>query len=399
MFSGRTPSELSPSRLALVLARVREAGELLDLTESNPTRAGFVFGAEAFANAMSSPRALQYEPDPCGWIGARQAVARYYGRRGVEVDPSRIVLTASTSEAYSLIFKLLCNPGDEVLIPSPSYPLFEHLAAADCVRPVPYRLSLEHRWRIDAAEIRRACSDRTRAIIVVSPNNPTGSVATPAEVGGIRDVCREHRIALVWDEVFVDYPLEIPAEGVGAPFEAEGVLSFTLNGLSKVAGLPQVKAGWVVVDGPDDVALAALNRLEFLSDLYLSVGTPVQRALPDLLEMSPTIQADIRRVTATNLATLRAAVAGTAIDVLPVEAGWSVCLRVPRLMDDASLVEELLVRAKIYVQPGYFYDFEREGIVVASLLTPPATFAEGIRRLGRTIHRHAGGDDSDDQAP
>lgn len=370
---------------ALELARTR--GPLVDLTESNPTRAGFVTEPEQLAGMLATADAVRYEPDPRGWIGARRAVAEYYRRRGTVVDEERVLLTSSTSEAYALLFKLLCDADDEVLVPTPSYPLFEHLAAAECARAVPYRLSFDGRWSLDASALEDAVTPRTRALVVVSPNNPTGSVLTTRELEVVARVCRDRGLVLICDEVFADYPIRLSPDAASSPYALDGVLVFTLNGLSKIAGLPQLKAGWIVAGGDDRRTRDALPRLEFLADLYLSVGTPVQRALPALLERSPAIRRAIQEALGTNLRTLHRAIEGTAIDVLPTEAGWAAVVRVPRILDDETFALQLLDAESTVVQPGYLYDFEDEGFIVVSLLTPPPTFEEGVRRLVSFVGR------------
>ena len=336
---------------------------------------------------LATPDAIRYEPDPRGWIGARRSVAEYYAARGASVDPDRVVLTASTSEGYALLFKLLCDAGDDVLVPSPSYPLFEHLANAECVRAAPYQLDFDGRWRLDSDELERVVSPRTKAVVVVSPNNPTGSVLTTDEVRGVADFCVRRGAALICDEVFADYPHRLPHRAARAPFECDGVVTFTLNGLSKIVGVPQLKAAWILVDGTPDQVAEVMPRLEFLADLYLSVGTPVQRALPGLLALAPETQAAIRDVLGQNLVFLREGTAGTAVDVVPVEAGWAAVLRIPRILDDESFVLRLIDVEATVVQPGYFYDFAGEGFVVVSLLTPPPVFRDGVERFLSLVAR------------
>lgn len=387
VFSTRTPPSLSPNRISAALDRARSRGPIVDLTESNPTRAGFVTDPARLAALLSSADAVRYEPDPRGWIGARDSIVEYYGARGSSVGADRLVLTASTSEGYALLFKLLCDSGDEVLVPTPSYPLFEHLANAECVRAMPYRLDFDGRWYLDAAELERVATARTRAVIVVSPNNPTGSVLTTPEVGAVLEFCRRRGIALICDEVFADYPNRLPPDAAPAPFDHDAVLAFTLNGLSKIAGLPQLKAGWILASGSRRLVAEAMPRLEFLADLYLSVGTPVQRALPGLLEIAPSIRDSIREATGANLAVLLESVLGTAVDVLPVEAGWVAVLRIPRILDDETFALKLLEEYSTVVQPGYFYDFADERSVVVSLLTAPSVFRDGVSRLLALVER------------
>ena len=387
VFSSRIPSNLSPNPISRALELARRRGPLVDLTESNPTRAGFTVDPHRMTELLATPDAIRYEPDPRGWIGARRSVAEYYAARGASVDPDRVVLTASTSEGYALLFKLLCDAGDDVLVPSPSYPLFEHLANAECVRAAPYQLDFDGRWRLDSDELERVVSPRTKAVVVVSPNNPTGSVLTTDEVRGVADFCVRRGAALICDEVFADYPHRLPHRAARAPFECDGVVTFTLNGLSKIVGVPQLKAAWILVDGTPDQVAEVMPRLEFLADLYLSVGTPVQRALPGLLALAPETQAAIRDVLGQNLVFLRESTAGTAVDGVPVEAGWAAVLRIPRILDDESFVLRLLDEEATFVQPGYFYDFAREGFVVVSLLTPPPVFRDGVARLLSLVAR------------
>ena len=387
VFSSRIPSNLSPNPISRALELARRRGPLVDLTESNPTRAGFTVDPHRMTELLATPDATRYEPDPRGWIGARQSVAEYYAERGESVDPDRVVLTASTSEGYALLFKLLCDAGDDVLVPSPSYPLFEHLANAECVRAAPYQLDFDGRWRLDSDELERVVSPRTKAVVVVSPNNPTGSVLTTDEVRGVADFCVRRGAALICDEVFADYPHRLPHRAARAPFECDGVVTFTLNGLSKIVGVPQLKAAWILVDGTPDQVAEVMPRLEFLADLYLSVGTPVQRALPGLLALASETQAAIRDVLGQNLVFLRESTAGTAVDGVPVEAGWAAVLRIPRILDDESFVLRLLDEEATFVQPGYFYDFAREGFVVVSLLTPPPVFRDGVARLLSLVAR------------
>lgn len=382
VFSRRIPAEFGSNRLTRALEAARKRGSIVDLTESNPTRAGFAADPTHLATLLAAPEAVRYDPDPRGWIGARRAVVEYYGRRGRIVDEDRIVLTSSTSEAYALLFKLLCNASDEVLVPAPSYPLFEFLASAECVIAAPYQLTFDgRRWGIELPELERALTSRSRAIVVVAPNNPTGSVLTADDLEAVMRLCRDNGLVLICDEVFADYPHDLPARFVPTPYDGEGAVVFTLNGLSKVAGLPQLKLGWIVASGDDRAICGVLTRLEFLSDLYLSVGTPIQRCLPALLDIAPSIQESIRGALSANLRTLRAAVADTALSVLPVEAGWTAVVRAPRIFDDETFALKLLEEESTLVQPGYFYDFEEDGYLVLSLLTPPAVFAEGVQRL------------------
>ena len=375
-FSRRVPRDLRPNRIAGALTQ--SGPPPFDLTVSNPTACGIVYPRRLLA-ALADPAALCYRPDPRGLREARAAVAGEYRRHGVALDPERIVLTASTSEAYSFLFKLLCEPGERVLTPLPSYPLFEHLARVEGVGARPYHLDPEAGWRLDLDEIAGA-GNEVRAVVVVHPNNPTGSYVTAADAAALAGLCRQRGWALIADEVFLDYPLD----GGGAPsFAARAdALTFTLGGLSKSVGLPQLKLAWIAVSGPPNEVGAALERLEFIADTFLSVGTPIQIALPDLLGAGGEIRAAIAARCRANLAALRAiAHAYPEVTVLPADGGWSAVLRVPAVIGEEELVLMLLERDGVAVQPGFFFDFPRDGTVVASLLPPPETFRGGVDRL------------------
>lgn len=389
MFSSRTPLDLTPNPLVEAIARRRASGaDLIDLTVSNPTRAGIAYPSERILAALATPASLVYEPDARGMAAARGAVADYYAARGVAVDPERVLLTASTSESYGLLFKILADPGDEVLVPVPSYPLIEHLARVEGVVPAPYALDVDADWRVDVADLAARVSERTRAIVVVSPSNPTGSVLRRDELAGLVSLGRERGIALVCDEVFADY-VHAPSPRHAASVAGEnGALTFTLNGLSKVAGLPQMKLGWIVANGPAAQLGEALARLEFAADLYLSVATPVQQALAELLALAPEVQAEIRSRVGANRSWLdeRIGAAG-AVRVLASEGGWNALVRVPRVVPDDALAIELVEREGVLLYPGYFFDVARDGILVVSLLTDPARFREGVDRVIAAVHR------------
>ena len=380
MFSGRLPPHTEENALSKALAALHAQGApVVDLTESNPTRVAIPYPDNLLAS-LADAAALRYEPEPLGLPSARAAVAADQVRRGARVDPERVVLTSSSSEAYSWLFKLLCNPGEGVLVPQPSYPLFEHLTALDGVRLHPYPLEYHGRWTIDVDAI-AAASDDVRAVLVVSPNNPTGSYINEDELQRLSAVCRERRWALIADEVFADYPLDVtrPLTDIAARDE---VLSFTLAGLSKSVGLPQLKLGWCIVGGPRRERDAALAALEWIADSYLSVGTPVQLALPALLDAGSAIRAGIQERVRVNLAALHAAVGRhPACDLPRVEGGWSAVVRVPAIRSEEQLVLDLLHTERIRVHPGYFFGFPRESHVVVSLLPSPDVFESAIARL------------------
>jgi len=453
MFSERTNWKLAQNRFTQALEEVRAGGaRVLDLTVSNPTRAGLHYDEAAILGAMASPRALDYDPQPKGLLAARQAVARYYRDRsgsggrdvasvslGVDLDAERIVLTTSTSEGYSFVFRLLCNAGDELLVPKPSYPLFEFLADLQDVRLVPYPLIYDHGWQMDFPSLERAVTERTRGMVVVHPNNPTGSFVSAGEMEMLNAFCRAHGLAVIADEVFLDYGLETsgakalareahnrsaesaaPTKGGSAvsasptntgslhvpvdrrsPIHRLGwddraeqqtahasfagnreVLTFTLSGLSKIAALPQMKVAWVVTSGPGELAAEAMGRLEVIADTYLSINAPIQWAVPALLEQRKNIQRQLMARVRANLAELDRQLAGQkACSRLAVEGGWYAVLRVPVTRSDEELAIELVRQKSVLVHPGHFYDFPSDGYLVLSLITAEAEFGEGIGRV------------------
>ena len=380
MFASRTLWSLEPNRFSAALERYRASGrEVLDLTESNPTHCTFAYDPLLLA-LLGDARGLAYDPHPKGLHGAREAVCEYHRQRGAEVDPEQVILTASTSEGYSFLFRLLCNPGDEVLVPAPSYPLFEFLASIQDVKLVSYPLLNDHGWQIDLHGLAEALTPRTRAILVVHPNNPTGSFVKPTEMEILDARCRERGVALVADEVFLDYT----HDGVNRLSFAGSrqALTFTLSGISKICALPQMKLAWIVVGGPPELAREAMGRLEVIADTYLSVSTPVQLALPGFLARRDGIQRQVKERVAGNLAELdRQLVKQKSVQRLEVEGGWYAVLRVPVTRSDEDLAIELLERHSVIVHPGHFYDFPGEGYLVLSLITQAEIFAEGVKRV------------------
>lgn len=385
MFSVRTGWTRAPNRLtALVEARRRGGAPLLDLTETNPTRAGILAPPDVLS-ALADPAALAYDPEPFGSRAAREAIAKDARRRGAEVAPDRLVLTASTSEAYAFAFKLLCDPGDEVLVPRPSYPLFEYLAGLESVGVRPYPLRYDGTWHIDLPAMQEALRARTRAIVAVSPNNPTGSFVKAAEADALREVAAGHGAAVISDEVFADFALREDAGRAATLLRDGRVLTLCLGGLSKSCGLPQLKLAWMALSGPPALCEEARGRLEVVADTYLSVSTPVQHAAPALLSRLPELQAPIQDRILANLGELRTAARGTAATVLDVEGGWSAVLHVPATRSEDEWVSTLVESDGVLVHPGYFFDFEREAYLVLSLLPPADTFAEGVARLVRRV--------------
>lgn len=377
MFSSRLPASLEENRISRAVARARAEGRsVIDLTESNPTRVGLRYPEAAILAALADPAALTYEPAPRGLEAARRAVAAYYARLGARVDPERVLLTASTSEGYALLFKLLCDPGDVVLAPQPSYPLFELLAGLEGVTVRPYPLRYHAGWHLDAGEVRPLVDERVRAILTVSPHNPTGHVLAGDERDALVGLCAERGLALVCDEVFADYATE------GAPtcVEERRALTFCLSGLSKPCGLPQVKLGWIHTSGPEALVAEAEARLELIADSYLSVSAPAQHAAPRLLALADDVGAQLAARVRENRAHLAERVRGTALTLLPSGGGWSAVVRLPRTRSEEAWVLGLL-DAGVLVHPGFFYDFPDEAYVVVSLIVPPAQLARGLDRV------------------
>jgi len=380
MFASRTNWNLKPNRLAEALERHKSSGRrLLDLSASNPTECGFNYDAPAIMRSLCTPASLQYHPDPRGLKSARQAVAYYYAERGERVSIDDLLLTASTSEAYSFIFRLLCNPGDELLIPTPSYPLFDFLADVNDVKVSRYPLFYDHGWHIDVYALKQAVTPRTRGIIVVHPNNPTGHLTRPEEVAQLNQICSANQMAIIADEVFLDFSLGATAKSfVGNP----GALTFTMSGISKISGLPQMKLAWLVAGGPATAKREALARLEMIADTYLSLNAPIQLAAPILLRQRTAFQRQLMARVRANLAELDAQLAKEKrFDRLNVEGGWYAVLRVPATRPDEDLAIDLLEKHDVYVHPGHFYDFPGDGHLVVSLITPEQDFAEGMGRI------------------
>lgn len=392
MFAKRTQWILSPNRLTERLRQLRSEGrKILDLTESNPTRCGFNYPEDWIFKALGDRAALAYDPDPRGLLAGRQAVAGYYQESGASVSPEQIFLTTSTSEAYSYIFRLLANPGDAVLVPRPSYPLFQFLADLNDVKLVPYPLRYHDGWEIDfeglATAVRQA-GGKARAVLVVHPNNPTGSFVSREETGNLAAICREHEMAIIADEVFRDFSYD-PAAGPAPTHASETrALTFTLSGLSKISALPQMKLAWLVASGPADVLSPALARLEVIADTYLSVSAPLALALPRLLEMRGAIQPQILQRVRGNLQILDDALhAASPVTRLNSQGGWYAILRVPRTRSDEDWAIELLTRHHVFVHPGHFYDFDPDGFLVLSLLPPHDLLREGIQKLLAEVAR------------
>jgi alanine-synthesizing transaminase len=383
MFSPRVPARLEANALTRAIASAQAAGRpLIDLTVTNPTRVGLTYPAGLF-HALSAHDVASYRPQPFGLETARRAVADDYARRGIRVAPDRVILTASTSEAYSLLFKLLCaSSGDSVMVPVPSYPLFEHLTGLDGVDAVPYRLDLHDRWSVDRDSLAGGWRPATRAVLAVSPNNPTGSVLGDEDLAAVDDLCAGRDAALIVDEVFADYPLLPSLTVTNGAGRQPSALTFRLGGLSKSVALPQLKLGWIAVDGPDPLVAEALDRLELICDTYLSVSTPVQVAAQDVMHRGAAVRQQLLDRVRANDTRLRVCAARhPAIDVLPAEAGWSAVLRVPAGDGEEALVVRLVQEEGIIVHPGFFFDFPREAYIVVSLLPEPDIFESGVSRV------------------
>lgn len=383
MFSSRLPDTLAPNAISRAVDALRAAGvPLLDLTETNPTAVGVPYPADLLA-PLGDARGGRYRPHPRGLAEARDAIAAEYARAGVTVSSDRVVLTASTSEAYALLFKLLCNPGDDVLVPQPSYPLFDLLTRLEGVPSRPYRLEYHGVWSIDRASVEEALTSSTRAVLVVSPNNPTGSMLRADDRGWLIDLCAARGLALIADEVFADYPLRPRPDACSIAAAGDTrALTVSLGGLSKSAGLPQVKLGWMVVQGPADLVAASLDRLDVICDTYLSVSTPVQVAAPRLIDAGRGVRRAIAARLAANLATLRGRLASwPAVTLREPEGGWSAVIEVPSTVSEEALVLRVLDDAHVMIHPGHFFDFAEDAFLVMSLLPDPDLFREGLDRL------------------
>lgn len=381
MFSRRTDWKLAPNRLTEAIEEARASDRpFIDLTISNPTRAGINYDRTAILDSLRNEASLDYDPQPKGLLAACEAVADYYRARGEKVDPESLVLTSGTSEGYSYVFRLLANPGDEILVPKPSYPLFDFLADLQDVKLIPYPLLYDHGWQIDFHCLEKAIGTTTRGIVLVNPNNPTSSYISSAERDRLNDICVKHGLALIVDEVFLDYALDNSPHPSFAT--NTGALTFSLSGLSKISALPQMKLAWIGVSGPANLAHDAMQRLEVIADTYLSVGAPVQLAAGTLLEQRRTVQSQILTRVQKNIAELdRRLGLQKGCSRLEVEGGWYAILRVPVTRSDEDLAITLLREKGVLVHPGHFYDFPQDGFLVLSLIARPAEFCSGVEKV------------------
>jgi alanine-synthesizing transaminase len=380
-FSARTGWDVGESGFAAAIREARASGRpLVDLTVSNPTVCGFKYDVEGILGALGDARAMTYDPDPRGMRSAREAVAEYYVDRRdhrAAVDPDSVVMTTSTSEGYGYLFRLLCDAGDEVLVAQPSYPLFDFLADLEDVRLKPYPLFYDFGWWIDFAELERRIGPRTKAIVVVHPNNPTGHATKAGERARLEEICAQHGLALIVDEVFLDYPIADGGELRSFAVGPHAVLTFVLSGMSKISGLPQMKAGWVVGLGPETLRREAMGRLEVIADTFLSMNAPVQLALPVWLAGRGGIQMQILERVKENYSVAME----SGVEVLQLEAGWSAILRLPQTGLDDDVAGRLLRELDVVVHPGSFYGIAEAGRVVVSLIAPMDEFAVGVKRL------------------
>ena len=385
MFSKRFDYNIEENNLSKLLNEKKSAGvKILDLIESNPTNAGFDYNETGILNSIAKPESMKYVPNPKGLESAREAVSQYYREKSITINTDNIFLTSSTSEAYSFIFRLLTDPFDEVLIPRPSYPLFSFIAEMETVNIKYYNLiySDNKTWEIDFESINSQLTEKTKAIILVNPNNPTGNFVKLKEINLLLKICKANNIALICDEVFMDYILETERNSTFSLAGINYVLTFTLSGLSKICGLPQMKLSWIVVSGPDKECEEAKAKMEIITDTYLSVGTPIQLAASDLLIGKEFIQKQIKKRVLRNYDYLKTeSERKDYFELLRTEGGWYSVLKIPNNINEDTLAFELLDKKNVYIHPGYFFDFNEEGYIVVSLLTPEEKFNKGIKRI------------------
>ncbi|MFI5253238.1 MAG: pyridoxal phosphate-dependent aminotransferase [Bacteroidota bacterium] len=387
MFSTRTNWQRKPNRLTALFNELRDSGkQILDLTVSNPSECGFTYPSKEIIAALGTTRSMHYQPEPQGIIPARKAVCNYYKSKELDIAPHQVFLTASTSEGYSTVFKLLCNAGDDVLIPKPSYPLFDFLAQINDVHLSEYSLRYDGEWHIDIDSLVEAVTPMTKAICLIHPHNPTGMFIKKIEYEKLIAIATERNLALIVDEVFLDYGFEENALRHSSTAGERRVLTFTMNGISKMIGLPQMKLGWIVLSGPDNILLEASHRLEILCDTFLSVNTPVQEALAVFLKTGDIIQDQIRERTKNNFTHLSHSINEDGqCSVLQSEGGWYGIIRVPRIKSDEEWCIDLLKQYGVYLYPGYFFDFVEEGYLIVSLLVEEEKFKEGVKRIEKCI--------------
>jgi alanine-synthesizing transaminase len=381
-FSKRTPHDLSLNPISKVQESI-PANSLLDLTQSNPTQCGFEYPLDLL-KALASPLNLKYEPNSFGHPEARQAIASYLSSKGNEISPENILVASSTSEAYSYIFKLLADPGDSFLVPTPGYPLLDHLIRLEGVNLTPYSLKAEPYWPVDLENLKTTAQSQIKGLVIVNPHNPTGTFLNPNDQKAIGQLCQEKEWAYISDEVFADFAY--PGETIQRCIPQD-VLSFRLGGISKSLGLPQLKLSWMILDGPPDLLVEARERLELITDTYLSVGTPVQLALNELFQFAPSFQQQLMERVLSNRAHLTETLKNmTGVKIWQAQGGWYALLEILKTgVKDENLVIELLKKEQVFVQPGGFYDFEKGCFLVLSLLPEREVFREGISRMSKFL--------------
>jgi len=389
MFSSRTDWNTAPNRLSGLAAEKRLRGEtIVDLTESNPTKCEFSYPFREIIGALDTPSITSYQPEPFGLLSARKAIAEYYAEQGNAITPEQIILTSSTSEAYSFLFKLLCNFGDEVVAPQPSYPLFEYLCRLNDITLRNYRLDYDGEWHIDFESLQKQFTEKTRSIVLVHPNNPTGSYLKQNEFDRVSSLADKHRLSIITDEVFGPYYILPDVRRAHILNSQSPVLSFSLNGISKLLGLPQFKLSWIVAHGSSPHTAEALKKLEIICDTFLSVNTPVQLALPKLLCDFSDVGNQIRTRIQANYRLLQNIFMESTISVLRAEGGWYAILQLPRKNNDEEWAEQILIKKNIIVQPGHFYDFERESCIIVSLLPISKFFKESIEEIRKFVQEN-----------
>jgi len=385
-FAQRTEWSLTSNQFSNDLKALRKDNiPLLDLTESNPTNCGFSYLKSGLIASLTEEANLCYAPTPRGNLLAREAICGYYQEKGLKVAPEQIFLTASTSEAYSYLFRLLADPGDQILFPCPSYPLFSFLGDLNDVQVNTYPLVYQKKWNVNFQEMRRVLSPKTKAIVLVNPNNPTGSFIRREELNEMNAICLKHNAALISDEVFSDFTFNQSDDHVNC-VSNDQVLTFVLGGISKTLGLPQMKLSWIIINGPQRLVDASVERLEVIADTYLSVNTPTQNALPRWLQHRTTIQAEINTRIRDNFNYLKEHISEAGgCEVLAVEGGWYSVIKIPDTIDEEQWVLQFLNKDHVAVHPGYFFDFPNEAHIVFSLLPSTSTFSEGIKRIIKRI--------------
>jgi len=389
-FARRTNWPIVPNALTTILENFRGNNiPVFDLTGSNPTSCGFSYPEDVIARSLTDKRNFKYTPNSQGGMSARQAVCDYYREQGYEVDPSRIFLTSSTSEAYSCLFRLLLNPGEGAAFPQPGYPLFSYLGDLNDAQVMNYALVYDRQWKMDFKGLDEILSGEAKVLMLVNPNNPTGSYVGAGDLQKINHLCLSRQTSIICDEVFADFPLQTEKKHVSL-VENDSVLTFVLSGISKVLGLPQMKLSWIVVNGPDELVHAAMERLEIITDTYLSVNTPVQNALSEWFRHKKVIQDSIRVRLQKNLNFLKMqAASALGCELLAADGGWYAVVRIPSCQSEEAWVLQFLKNDHVLVHPGYFFDFESEAFIVISLLPDEDTFAQGVRRLFKRIAQSA----------